>query len=139
MNTPDQKPGMHHMPLTEFLTARLNEDWENAKERDIPPESSPFAGFNLTVQEDRMWLAGTDVTDSWNAWAESLPLSARAHRARAEVTAKRAILALHSTPDGRDPSCSSIVNPELAEDCETLKALTHPHADHPDYDHGWKL
>ena len=134
---------MHHMPLTEFLTERLNEDWENADEREnADTEASPFA-VSLTFQEGRMWMATTgeaiDVTDSWQAWVESLPLSDRAKRARAEVTAKRAILALHSTPDGRDPSCSSIVDPELAEDCETLKALTHPYADHPDFDPAWTL
>lgn len=132
------------MTLIEFLTARLNEDWENADEREnVTIEASPFADDELIIDEGRLWLVttggGIDVTDTWRAWVESLPLSDRAKRARAEVTAKRAILALHSTPDGRDPSCSSIFYPELAEDCETLRALTHPHADHPDFDPAWTL
>lgn len=131
------------MTLTEFLTARLNEDWERANSREATHEDSPWSGMDITFQEGRIYADGiwemVDITERWKTWVQSLPLSDEAKRSRAEVTAKRAILALHSTPDGRDPSCSSIVYPELAEDCETLQALAHPHAYHPDFDPAWTL
>lgn len=57
----------------------------------------------------------------------------------ADIAAKRAIVALHSAPDGSDPSCSSIVYPESAEDCETLLALLQPYAEHPDCDPAWRV
>lgn len=96
------------MTITEFLTARLDEEsrfWAN-------PSAMRFRGVGLSDLILRM---------------------------RADVAAKRAIVALHSASDGRDPSCSSIYYPEMAEDCETLRAMLQPFADHPDYDKAWRV
>lgn len=55
-----------------------------------------------------------------------------------EIDAKRRIVALHCDERGGDPSCSSIDYPEKAGDCETLRALALPYANHPDYRAEWR-
>ena len=122
------------MTITEFLTARLDEDEATARASEFPAE----------------WVARPDMTNqpimAGGYRIATSAASVMGHIARhdparvlADVAAKRAIVALHSASDGRDPSCSSIDYPELAEDCETLRAMLQPFADHPDYDKAWRV
>lgn len=162
------------MTITEFLTARLDEDEATARAAIDPERPGTHWQWVLNHDDTLPVEEGEDrmLTDpSFQAWVVSLrtveqfptphvgdlpafalpyveevPGGVAAHIARhdlarvlADVAAKRAIVALHSASDGRDPLCSSIDYPEVAEDCETLRAMLQPFADHPDYDKAWRV
>jgi pyrimidine deaminase RibD-like protein len=105
------------MTITEFLTARLDED--EAAARDV------LENGLVSWDEARQIL----YRAGWHAER------AEAHIARhdparvlADVAAKRAIVALHPCDDcgmGNDP-------------CSTLRLLAQPYAEHPDYDEEWR-
>lgn len=119
------------MTITEFLTARLDED-----------EAAGCGCETNEAGDIRCHRCGERVNvECWNCRTPrgSGPCpTPRSARVFADIAAKRSIVALHSAPDGKDPSCSSIVYPERAEDCETLRNLAQPYAEHPDFDESWK-
>jgi hypothetical protein len=57
----------------------------------------------------------------------------------ADIESKRRIVARHSDPRGKDPSCSSIDYPENAKDCETLRLLAAPFSGEPGYKEDWAV
>lgn len=144
--------------LVEFLKARLDEDeqtaqaatsesgrwrWDHGFGELCNDPECPYGALLDEATRDGthagtvlMELHGYDVKEPWQGAAHI----ARHDPARVlrEVDAKRRIVALHSDPHGGDPSCSSIDYPESAEDCETLRLLALPYADHPDYEERWR-
>ena len=99
------------MTLTEFLTARLDEDEAAAKR---------FAGKQV-----------------WDQIANGGPVPDP--RPLREVDAKRKILAAHAVYEMyHDEYCSSCGDvPQVAYPCATVLALAAVWSDHPDYDKGW--
>lgn len=99
------------MTIVEFLTARLDEDAEEAA-------SSKY-------DEDVWWMHGPFAPE----------------RVRGEIVTRRAMLADHETvyvwPDDQ-PSCRRC-NPDTAYPCPTLRFLVQPYAGHPDFDPAWKV
>lgn len=106
--------------------------------------------FALAENDARTQVA--DLTTAWEADERAVHI-ARHDPARilADVAAKRAIVALHHTSEGRphmaalgyndagrDPSCSSRDYPEISDDCETLLNLAALDATHPDFDPAWR-
>lgn len=131
------------MTITEFLTARLDED-EAETWVIVPYDCAPgccapegWVGHQCQWCDSMPVYGGTRdaIVEIAQEHAETVH---QRSRVLAEVEAKRAIVALHSASDGRDPSCSSIAYPEVAEDCETLRAMLQPFADHPDCDEVWR-
>lgn len=139
------------MTIIEFLTARLDEDEERA--RRATQGVWKIWGMAVMADQDGTSSADTavDVAHTVMADEHGKPRTFDAqHIARhdparvlAEVEAKRRIVSLHHEPvswqPGRDPSCSSIDYAEDSTDCETLRALALPYADHPDYREEWRV
>lgn len=118
--------------LTEFLTARLDEDEADAREAD---------GEATWRDEGTWYLEGVNhsvVGPGEVAFThpEFVGHIARHDPARvlAEVTAKRRIVELHE-----DNARSAGVFGTQEEDAsvETLRLLASVYADHPDYDEAW--
>jgi hypothetical protein len=128
------------MTITEFLTARLDEDGEVvvALRTRTPPRRHP-----------KSWRA--DLTTDEQG-ADGITLSPE--RMLAEVAAKRAIVVMHRQIRLRDiPGagwkdveklvCEYDTDPDgsgyTAYPCTTLQLLAQPYAEHPDFDPDWKI
>lgn len=111
------------MTITEFLTARCDEDEERA--------SSGWSSLRderwMTTNEGRSILTPSAVL--------------------ADIAAKRAIVAAHPMEylDAWGTSvcttCTSDLNPTWTEGggpCTTLRLLAQPYAEHPDYGPAWR-
>lgn len=115
------------MTITEFLTARLDED-----ERRAP-----------MYREITGWLAAmfgpvdASMKEVQPGMAAQIALARTADRIDADIAAKRAIAALHEPvdeePDGWCNLCDGDGWP-----CATMALLAQPYANHPDYDESWK-
>lgn len=115
------------MTITEFLTARLDEDETVARTsavRVVFGDGYP----GLSLRADRTIMVTPD-------------------RVLAEIAAKRASAALH--PDVNDGNCGTCVlgqwgypthggSTPSAWPCATLKALALSYAGHEDYDEEWR-
>lgn len=144
------------MTITEFLTARYDEDEALAREllRDLEAqiaesgfqadERGPFTPTRQLAAE--MWAQYGGQT-RWRNFARGRTIARFADPAHvlADIAAKRAILALHTCqcpdPDCRDcGECSGAhhADPTPAP-CGTVKVLAQPHAEHPDFDPAWKV
>lgn len=141
------------MTLTEFLTARLDED---AAELTVPgwsPVASPRGeGWGSRGDEcllcDRHMYGGTE-SSTRDLWEHHYEVTHRKARVLAEVAAKRRMLELHSpvaaeARGGDHGSCRTCGADEgsrrsgpVAEGCETVRLLALPYDSHPDYDGAW--
>lgn len=133
------------MTLTEFLLARIAEDeaWAKALmgERWFQGSSSrrdmPKRGLYLRGGE-------THLVDLWDANASAHIARHDPARVLAECEAKRRIVHQHGAgeghecPDGFMDSAETDPHTGWENDCQTLKFLALPYADHPDYREEWK-
>lgn len=117
------------MTLTEFLLARLADDERVARGLDDRDD---------TVE------SGLEVHDEPGLGAE---LVISKTRLLAECEAKRRLVELHSgdaewcgySHGGMGTHGDMGYGPEpLPVDCDTIKVLALPYADHPDYDTAWR-
>lgn len=130
--------------LAEFLRARIADDELNARNADADQP------WSANMQGDLAWIetqfTGRSVAsfqrfeDAWHAaWWQPL-------RALAECEAKRRIVEHHArVPDDEgDPAadlcavCSANGPDAQGWPCDTLRLLTLPYADHPDYRSEWR-
>jgi hypothetical protein len=148
----------HDRAMIDFLNDRLGEEEQIARaaigtaafarqtgrwttER-VPAMGNPeYYGYYRIVFAVADTGARTQAADLTAAWegeqrAAHIAYHDPAH-VLADIAAKRAVIALHAAPDGRDPSCSSIVYRESAYDCETIRAFVQTYAGHPDYQPEW--
>jgi len=118
------------MTITEFLTARYDEE-----EADVKGHAYDYSEQDTGISKCRH----PSHVSGWSSTCWRAQVSARV---LADIAAKRAIVALHHEPTewqpDRDPSCSSLDYPEDSADCETLRALAVPYADHPSFDPAWR-
>jgi hypothetical protein len=98
--------------LIEFLRARLDDDQEAVNWDEHP---DPSTGTFLTFIGDG-------------------EISTSTRRVAAEIDAKRRIIDLHSGDN--DEPCQT--GNWVYEPCPTLRLLTLPYADHPDYQPEWR-
>jgi hypothetical protein len=143
------------MTLTEFLTARIDEDAETAREAARAWHPSWVAKHSATAYGWRNSRAGENpavpmvvtgdehgsqmLMSPWDADTDAAIVEhvARHDPARvlAECEARRRIVRLHGNdwnPRGKCQVCDE-VGP-----CDTLCALALPYVDHPDYDEAWR-
>lgn len=130
------------MDITEFLTGRLDEDDADAHAAaDVglgifptwahdPAGSVVAYPYSLGIVMDVGSAIGTHIA----RWDPA--------RVLAEITAKRAMIALHAVEDERMHECAGSdpaygVVTDYVANCQTLRLLTAPYADHPDYDPAW--
>lgn len=109
------------MTITEFLTARLDEDEHQAR----------LTIENRTSSPARALLGPTDIFGHMEVQPEHV---------LADIAAKRAIVALHS--EGTMACYWSHDSMEMhgpGEVCDTLQALVQPYAEHPDFDPAWRV
>ncbi|GAA1992823.1 DUF6221 family protein [Isoptericola halotolerans] len=114
------------MTIVEFLTARLDEDEAVARALIGSPLAGELMGAGVPLPR---------TPEGLRFMAYNLP-----QRVLIEVEAKRRIVALHSG-DAAWCSWSQDANERHGDgpDCDTLRLLALPHADHPDYDEAWRL
>jgi hypothetical protein len=149
MREPDERTD--GMTITEFLTARLDEDEAVASQlltdlrSQIEAEWQGQEDDQGPMTPDRMLSAqlwrNYDGQQRWRSFARGQQIArlASPDRVLAEVAAKRAIVELHS----EDAlacywSHDSMAHHEPGEACDTLCALALPYADHSDYDEAWR-
>lgn len=125
------------MTLTEFLTARLDEDYETAfGGAPSPWREGDWDGEHGGAREvlDR---SGSVTAHAYYGGTYGHVMRFDPARVLAEVEAKRQIVALHEPvddePDGFCLHCDCDSWP-----CGTIAALALPYADHPDYREEWK-
>lgn len=143
------------MTITEFLTARLDEDEAMARAASPGP-------WHPNAERDEV-LAVDDITVA-DGFALSSPQTrattehiARHDPARvlADIAAKRAIVVMHPSVRLRDQPgsghtsdavvCAYDSGPDDVSDastaypCITLRMLAQPYAEHEDYDEGWRV
>jgi hypothetical protein len=111
------------MSITDFLLARIAEDEE------VAHHARGLLGMEAewhTVEHLRG--RGLTVADARHVerWSSA--------RALVECDAKRRIVEEHTGESIGDPMCRHLA----AEPCATLRSLTLPYADHPDYDEAWR-
>lgn len=150
------------MTLVEFLRARLDEDEQVARAAQPGPWMAYASrGGGSTVEgPDARGVAHRRGYDENSPFPDSDPLALpdAAHIARhdparvlAEVAAKRGIVQLHapvrnaltvSEGGGHYLACITCPHAEIdvphVLECETLRLLALPHAEHPDYREEWK-
>lgn len=126
------------MTITEFLTARVDEDEAVAREAG----GSPFKPFPRWVagetnnagirREDGVPVAG-------HSWPREMEHIARFDPTRvlADVAAKRAIVASWRDPFGNWTAAQA--DAARAQKERTLVLLAQPYAEHPDYDPAWRV
>lgn len=123
------------IPITEFLTARYDEDEERATVyRDI------MARLTIVFGPHDPDADGLHV-----GVAAHLALARTADRIDADIAAKRAIVALHAevvayvhrAPDGPDAADHARVSADTL--VQVLIMLARPYAEHPDFDPAWKV
>lgn len=122
--------------LVQFLRARLDEDERMARLALDQTGDNWRAYYKQIVATNPRF--GEDPADATTSEVADHIARHDPTRVHAEVEAKRRIVALHCDARGGDPSCSSLDYPEKAEDCETLRLLALPYADHPDYRPEWR-
>jgi hypothetical protein len=118
------------MTLIEFLRARLDED----------------AGEIAKHPDDHGWPADWQIVATEESNYPALPLlQITKKRALAEVDAKRRILDEHRMDStGLRAVCDVCADPPAYEarwrdwPCTTLRLLSLPYADHPDYREEWR-
>jgi len=148
--------------IVEFLTARLDEDEAVAREAAADSFGGPgepkWKAYRVDQEGMSIWSADTKLA----AYEYEVPVTRHVSRfdpARvlADITAKRAIVAIHQPEQGPDTwywlqrrckGCGSTwhkwlpdrppteIGPERG--CPTLRALASVYADHPDYREEWK-
>jgi hypothetical protein len=129
------------MDIVAFLTARLDEDEQVAQA--VEDNSAPFDGQwkndgGLALRTYNDWVLAY-LPDARPFRPGVLDHIARHDPARvlADVAAKRAILARHSTGAGSLRTHGWYC--EVCDDgCAELPALAAVYADHPDYDESWR-
>jgi hypothetical protein len=122
--------------LTEFLLARIAED------EAMATAAVDGGGLNWTVQyggcriEDD--LGSVVVYDEGSPTEDEAAHIARWDPARvlAECEAKRRIVKLHEI-DWRDDRICGLCERNYSFPCPTVRALTLPYADHPDFQQEW--
>jgi hypothetical protein len=153
--------------LTEFVTARLDEDeaaatgatpgpWAVGGSPDamyLPRDFVHAPGYRPEGFSQGQNVGDASVADGgMGPWAVSVrgsgfPQANATHIARwdparvlGEVDAKRKILAEHRIIDGRCHVCTAIADGHATRfraPCWTLLALASVYSDHPDYDQEW--
>lgn len=150
--------GTNSHEMIDFLNARLDEEERIARAAigtaaftrqtgrwvadRVPAMGNPeFYGYYrivFAVADNGARTQAADLTMAWEGEQRAAHIAYHdPARVLADVAAKREIVALHWSPDGRDPSCSDIGSPELSEDCETLRVMLRVYVDHPDYRPSW--
>lgn len=146
------------MTITEFLTARLDED-EAETWVIVPYDCAPgccapegWVGHQCQWCDSMPVYGGTRdaIVEIAQEHAETVH---QRSRVLAEVEAKRAIVALHAPKDRRpwgigngwqecvvcfDPSTEAGEYTWETWPCPTLRALVQSYADHPDCDEAWR-
>lgn len=121
------------MTITEFLTARLDEDEAAACAAN---EASAAYGHPDDAFDEAVNLAANEgglpeAVNHMRRWGPEFVL--------ADTAAKRAIVALHTHPSFACYwSHDSMEQHDPGEVCDTLCALALPYAEHPDFDESWK-
>lgn len=107
------------MTITEFLEARLDE--RERELRRLVESISKAAGVAFAVEGG---------TVEWSV-----------ERELADITAKRAVVALHrSNTEGDMCTMCTETGPEAQGwPCDTMHFLAQPYADHPDFDPAWRV
>jgi hypothetical protein len=139
--------------LTEFLTARLDED-EAIPWRVVPYSCEPgccapagWVGHQCLICDPAPTYGGTVEAITQIAQEHDQQIHQRARVLR-EVAAKRAIVALHPptntyAPLGPDCGACGYLIGELFSTvdwpCPTLRHLAAVYADHPDYREEWRV
>ena len=113
------------MTLTEFLLARIAED-----------ESFSLSALAGASNYDQAtikwhWIVAHSRGSMWH------PTPATPARVLVECKAKKAIVAEHRSDIGADPCDAHDASMETT-DCDTLRFLALPYADHPDYQPEWR-
>lgn len=147
------------MDIVEFLTARLDEDEAAARAAITTYDDGQWTYGLITKREDYEFysihtispqtveIAGSGFDSTGGVHEERFA----AHITRwdpahclADVSAKRAMIALHAVEDERMHECVGsdpvigIVTDYVAN-CQTLRLLVAPYADHPDYEPAWAI
>jgi hypothetical protein len=116
--------------ITEFLTARLDED-----------EAVARAALHVPGSDEFNW---SDV-DYNSVVADAHGLRWKPERVLADVAAKRAIVEEHTCqcPDPGCGDCGACSGDHHADPtpapCTTVRLLAQPYADHPDFDPAWRV
>lgn len=117
------------MTLTDFVLARIADDEERAR-------------FVARQNEGNNWAPFEPWRLSWHDEYDLLCIEPS--RVLAECAAKRRIVELHTAPIGGDThECvtllpSGVRAMEHVVDCDTLRLLALPYADHEDYRESWR-
>lgn len=128
--------------ITEFLTARLDEREQAYQVPDfVELDSSRGPGWGnrgaCTICGAYQFDGTEPVTEE--AYVEHLEDAHQLTWALADIAAKRSIVALHSHPSAACYwSHDSMEMHEPGEDCDTLRLLAQPFAEHADFDRGWR-
>lgn len=157
------------MTITEFLTARYDEDEADARaavgtavfqrqtgrwvHRNV--ELSDYTSLIVFAVAEGPEGARTQVADLTAAWEgpERAVHITRHDPARvlADIAAKRAIVALHKPVEDRNwksgvshgylwcGSCGSLDDSPEPYPCRTVLAMVQPYAEHPDFDEAWRV
>jgi len=117
------------MTITEFLNARYDEEELRAAiYRSLANDLGRITGVTPSEQGEVAPLPAAHIA-----------IQRTADRIISDTTAKRSIVALHSHPS---PACywshDSMEMHEPGEDCDTLRLLAQPYAEHADFDRGWR-
>ena len=141
------------MDITEFLTARYDEDEGVARAVDVDDDPSD-GRWRVEEASDytgiREWRVGADVSWGFSWAARTYDEVAAAYivtwdpaRALADLTAKRAIVAEYRTHaehrqryGDKETDYSWGARTKLDWICKLLAA---PYAEHPDYDLAWRI
>lgn len=160
------------MTQIEFFKARLDEIEARARgqraHRVIGSNPGPFDGLVLTFDGNRVHYGELDVTEPYDAWVETLPLTREAEFTLADVAAKRKVIELHelwpilvSQPEPPKPDwqtdgmqgfsfayaervawlTTQEYRTRFGDEPPTgpiISALIQPFSDHPDFEEAWR-
>lgn len=132
------------MTITEFLTARYDED-------EVVARWATAGRWTVRPNGDSPWVTRADRPDVWLAITSPDPGSSKTanadHIARhnpahvlADITAKRAIVSNMRTAldqSWQDSADTRVLVEHLAT--TVLCRLAQPYADHPDFDPTWRM
>ena len=121
--------------IVEFITARLDED----EAAVAAPESWSAADESHGVRRVDVDLSSECVAASTRSWRAEHIARHDPARVLAEVKAKRAILARHSTGTGSLREFGGWYCEVCDDGCAEVPVLAAVYADHPDYDPAWRV
>lgn len=118
------------MDLANFILQRLAEDEAaGGSMREMPRGDTGWGEVLFDHGTGRIWATSVhphmEITEQYNAWVKTLPLSKSAKRVLAECEAKRKIIAFHENWP--------------APTAPMLLAMAQIYADHPDFREEWRV